>query len=153
MNADPEVMRNFPERLDREASDALAAVVDQRFDELGRGLWAVEVVGVHDFIGFTGLNPMPAGVPGEGGVEVGWRLAVHAWHHGYATEAARAALSYGFDVVGLAEINSITAVVNTPSRRVMERIGMSYAGEFDHPRLAPDSPLCRHVRYVIAADC
>jgi RimJ/RimL family protein N-acetyltransferase len=43
------------------------------------------------------LNPMPDGVPGAEGVEVGWRLTRHAWHHGYATEAARAALTVAFD--------------------------------------------------------
>ena len=151
INADPEVMRYFPAPLDRTASDALAERIDGRFDALGYGLWALEVAESRDFIGFTGLNPMPEGVPGEGGVEVGWRLAAQAWGHGYATEAARAALTFGFDVAGLPETHSITAVANLASQRVMQRIGMTYADEFDHPKLASDSPLRRHVRYTITA--
>ena len=92
----------FPRLLDRAASDALIETASRRrFDEHGFGLWALEVTATGQFIGFTGLNPMPPGVPGAGGMEVGWRLAKHAWHHGYATEAARAALGVAFDGVGL----------------------------------------------------
>ena len=99
----------------------------------------------------TGLNPLPDGLPGGGCLEVGWRLAMSAWGHGFATEAATAALRFGFDALGLAEVNSITALVNSPSRRVMERLGMRPSVEFDHPRLPPGSPLRRHVRYVLTA--
>ena len=87
LNADPETMRFFPQTLDQAASDALADRIEMLFDQEGYGLWALEVARTGEFIGFTGLNPMPDGVPGAGGVEVGWRLARHAWHHGYATEA------------------------------------------------------------------
>jgi RimJ/RimL family protein N-acetyltransferase len=81
-------------------------------------------------------------------VEVGWRLARVAWGKGYATEGARAALSHGFDDVGLAEIVSFTSALNWRSRRVMERVGMSHdaADDFDHPSL-PESPLRPHVLY------
>ena len=147
LTADAEVMRFFPAPLDRAQSDGLAARADALFDVYGYGLWALERLDTGEFIGFTGLAPMPEGIPGAGGVEVGWRLAPAAWGQGFATEAATAALRFGFDTVGLAEVNSITAVVNIRSRRVMERLGMRPAGEFDHPRLSPDSALRRHVRY------
>jgi hypothetical protein len=78
LNADPETMRFFPQTLDRAASDALADRIELRFDQQGYGLWALEVAQTGEFIGFTGLNPMPDGVPGAGDVEVGWRLARHA---------------------------------------------------------------------------
>jgi ribosomal-protein-alanine N-acetyltransferase len=83
-------------------------------------------------------------------VEVGWRLAREAWGHGYATEAARAALDDGFSRVGLAEIVSFTAVSNRRSRAVMERLGLvrDPARDFDHPKLAADHPLRRHVVYA-----
>ena len=148
LNADAEVTRYFPAALTRAKSDDLAARADAMFDLYGYGLWALERRDTGDFIGFTGLAPMPDGIPGAGGVEVGWRLARSAWGHGFATEAATAALRFGFDTLGLAELNSITAVGNIRSRQVMERLGMRLADEFEHPRLPEGSPLRPHVRYL-----
>ncbi|MFD1712950.1 GNAT family N-acetyltransferase [Amnibacterium flavum] len=147
--ADPEVMEFFPAPLDRIAADALADRADAMFDSHGYGLWAVERRDTAEFIGFTGLAPLPAGVPGAGGVEVGWRLARDQWGHGFATEAAGEALSFAFDDVGLDEVGSITAVVNSRSRAVMERIGMRQADLFEHPRIDEGSPLRPHVRYLL----
>ena len=151
LNADPEVMRHFPATQDRATSDALVDRIERRFDEQGFGLWALEVRATGEFIGFAGLNAMPDNVPGAGGQEVGWRLARSAWHHGYATEAGAAALAVGFDGVGLERIWSMTAVSNTPSQAVMQRLGMSRFTYFDHPAVAPSSPLCRHVLYTITS--
>jgi RimJ/RimL family protein N-acetyltransferase len=147
LNADPETMLFFPQTLDREASDRLVDLIEERFDQQGYGLWALEVASTGEFIGFTGLNPMPAGVPGAGGVEVGWRLDRHAWHNGYATEAARAALGVAFDGVGLDEIWSMTAVLNEPSQAVMRRLGLTEVARFDHPRISAGHPLQPHVTY------
>ena len=87
-------------------------------------------------------------------VEVGWRLAREHWRLGYATEAARRALRFGFEEVGLSEIVSITSPMNLASIAVMERLGMSRnpAEDFEHPSLAPDHPLRRHVLYRISRD-
>lgn len=147
LNGDQETMRFFPQTMDRAASDALVDTIESRFEEQGYGLWALEVTGTCEFIGFTGLNPMPDGTPGAGGLEVGWRLAKHAWHHGYATEAAQAALSVAFDGVGLAEIWSMTSVLNVPSIAVMRRIGLSEAARFEHPRVPDGHVLRPHVAY------
>ena len=57
MNADPRVMEWFPSLLTRERSDPVADVIDASLREQGWGLWAVEVPGVAEFIGFAGLNP------------------------------------------------------------------------------------------------
>jgi len=65
LNADPEVMRYFPAPLERAESDQSIDRFDQRFDQQGFGLWALEVLETGEFIGFTGLNPMPDGVPGD----------------------------------------------------------------------------------------
>jgi RimJ/RimL family protein N-acetyltransferase len=138
LNADPETMRFFPRTLDR---------IEMGFDQQGYGLWALEVAQSGEFIGFTGLNPMPDGVPGAGGVEVGWRLARHAWHHGYATEAARAALTVAFDGIGLNEIWSMTAVLNEPSQAVMRRLGLTEVARFSHPRVPAGHPMQPHVTY------
>ena len=151
LNADPEVMRYFPATLDRAASDSLVSIIEARFDYQGFGLWALELPDTAEFIGFTGLNPMPGGVPGEGGMEVGWRLARSAWHQGYATEAAAAALDVAFTGAGLPELWSMTAVLNEPSQAVMCRLGMTRYGYFEHPRIEPGHPLRPHVVYRLVA--
>jgi len=148
MNMDPEVMRYFPSLLTKTESDLLAIRADGLFDEFGYGLWAVEQTDSGAFIGFTGLAPMPDGIPGTGGVEVGWRLARKYWGHGFATEAAQASLMFAFTELKLPEISSITAVVNKRSRAVMERLGMTFTEEFENPKVDRGSHLRPHVRYV-----
>jgi len=147
LNADPEVMRYLPAILTSAESDAMAGRLDAMFPQHGYGLWAVERKDTAEFIGFTGLAPMPAGIPGEGGVEVGWRLARPHWGHGFASEAALASLRFAFDELGLSHVNSITAVTNSRSRSVMERIGMRVADHFEHPRPGLADGLRPHVRY------
>ena len=147
LNADPEVMRYFPAPLDRAASDATVDRIEDLFQRQGFGLWALEVSATGEFIGFTGLNPMPGGVPGAGGMEVGWRLARGAWHQGYASEAAAAAAGVAFRGAGLAELWSMTAVANEPSQAVMQRLGMILHTHFDHPGVAAGHPLRPHVAY------
>ena len=102
-----------------------------------------------EFVGFTGLAVPSFEAPFTPAVEVGWRLARPAWGHGYATEAARASLAYGFGELGLEEVVSFTSVGNARSRAVMERLGMTHdrAGDFQHPLLAPGDPLRPHVLY------
>jgi RimJ/RimL family protein N-acetyltransferase len=151
LNADEEVRRHFVGLLTRQESDASIDRFEAGFDSRGYGLWAVERRDTGEFIGFTGLNPMPAGIPGEGGVEIGWRLAREHWGHGFATEAALESLRFAFDELGLSHVNSITALSNTRSRSVMERIGMRQHGLFEHPAVPAGNPLREHVRYVVGA--
>ena len=145
LNADPVVMEHFPSTMSREASDAFVDFNIRTIDERGWGLWAVDAHGT--FIGFVGLNE-PNFMPG---VEIGWRLARDAWGHGYATEAAQAALAYARDELRLDEVISFTATTNLRSRKVMERIGMTHdpKEDFDHPRV-DDPRLRRHVLYRLA---
>jgi RimJ/RimL family protein N-acetyltransferase len=145
LNADPVVMEHVPSTMSREASDAFVDFNIRTIDERGWGLWAVDAHGT--FIGFVGLNE-PNFMPG---VEIGWRLARDAWGHGYATEAAQAALAYARDELGLDEVISFTATTNLRSRKVMERIGMTHdpKDDFDHPRV-DDPRLRRHVLYRLA---
>lgn len=153
LNADPETMRYFPATLTREESDAFVDRASELIEERGWGLWAVEVVGGAPFVGFVGLNVTRFG-PMEGTVEVGWRLRREHWGNGYATEAAREALRFGFEELGLDEIVSFTSIPNTPSQRVMERIGMTRdpSRDFDHPSIPDGHPLQRHVLYAIDAE-
>lgn len=155
MNADAEVMRYFPSALDRQASDGLADRLDAGFELHGHGRWALERRDTGEFIGFTGIGPMPADVPGSGGMEIGWRVARAHWRQGFALEAATAALDAAFapDAASpLLEVNSITAVINEPSRAVMRRLGMRHVDDFAHPVVPEGSPIRAHVRYLLSRD-
>jgi RimJ/RimL family protein N-acetyltransferase len=149
MNADPRVMEHFPAPLPREESAAAAERIARHFDGHGFGLWAIEVPNVVPFAGFVGLSVPAFTAPFTPCVEVGWRLVHGCWGRGYATEGARAALTFGFETLGLDEIVSFTTSTNTRSIRVMERLGMTHdaSDDFDHPNLPPDHPLRRHVLY------
>ena len=149
LNADPLVMEHFPSALNRAESDAFADRIDVGFIAHGYGLWAVEVPGEAEFIGYVGLALATFEAHFTPAVEVGWRLARDYWGRGFATEAARAAVTDGFDRVGLEEIVSFTVPANERSWRVMERLGMTRdpADDFDHPRLPVGHHLRRHVLY------
>ena len=149
LNADPAVMEFFPSMLSRAESDAMVDRIRQHFDAHGLGLWAVEVPGEAAFIGYVGLVHVPFAAPFTPAVEVGWRIAAAHWGRGYATEAARTALDFGFDRVALGEIVSMTVPANLRSQRVMQKLGMhrTPADDFDHPRLANGHRFRRHVLY------
>jgi len=157
LNADPEVMRHFPATKDAAASRTEAQSCARRFAVDGFGPWAVALEG-GGFVGMIGgarlLRPMPfpgGERPGET-VEIGWRLARDAWGRGIATRGARLALADLFGRCGLPEVVAFTAEANTPSRRVMERLGMRPEGGFAHPALPPGHPLRPHLLYRLRAD-
>jgi len=143
MNAHPIVMEHFPTALSAEESDALVDRIEAHFAEHGYGLWALEVGG--RFIGFTGVSWATWEAGFTPALEVGWRLALPTWGQGYASEAAIAALQHGFRHVD--SIVSFTALTNERSKRVMERIGLRYELDFDHPRVSDQHPLKRHALY------
>jgi len=147
MNADPEVRRYVGPLLTFEQASAWVLNFQDDLDRYGFGFWAVEVRTSGKFIGFTGLGTVDDQMPFTG-IELGWRLARPAWGHGYATEAALAALQYGFDIMGQPEIVAVTMARNLRSQAVMRRIGMTTdpAEDFDDPDV-DESPLRRHVVY------
>jgi ribosomal-protein-alanine N-acetyltransferase len=149
LNADPRVMEFFPSPLTVVESDALADRIDSHFTTNGFGFWALEVPGVVAFAGFVGLSIPRFDAHFMPSVEIGWRVAANYWGQGFATEAARAALEFGFGALALREIVSMTVPANIRSRRVMERIGMvrNAADDFDHPGI--EGALRRHVLYRI----
>jgi RimJ/RimL family protein N-acetyltransferase len=154
LNADPRVAEFLGEPLDRSGSDALVDRIVAHWASDGHGLWAVERAKDGAFLGFAGFAAPSFETVFTPCVEVGWRLATAHWGEGYATEAARAALRFGFEDVGLAEIVSFTTVANVRSRAVMERLGMTRdpADDFDHPKMAEGNPLRPHVLYRLGRD-
>lgn len=152
LNADPRVREYFPGLLSRQESDESVQSMSDHIQRCGWGFWAASLALTGEFIGFIGLQNVYFSAPfnkSAPAVEIGWRLAFNHWGKGYATEGALAALKYGYEILGLEEIVSFTAVANQRSRHVMEKIGMHHnlEDDFDHPKLSEGHPLRRHVLY------
>ena len=146
-------MEYVPSVMTEADTAGMIARIEGHFEEHDFGLWAVEIGVSGEFVGFTGLSTPNFEASFMPAVEVGWRFGKDHWGHGYATEAARAVLGFGFEQAGLDEIVSFTASANVRSTRVMDRIGMTHhaSDDFDHPSLESDSPLRRHVLYRMTA--
>jgi RimJ/RimL family protein N-acetyltransferase len=149
MNADPRVMAFFPSTLTPEETATQIVGGCARLADTGYGFLPVEVVGGPTFAGMVGLLVPRFEAHFTPAVEIAWRLAAAHWGRGYATEAARALLTYGFEELALPEIVSFTTVANLRSRRVMEKLGMRHVAEDDflHPALPDGHPLKPHVLY------
>ena len=152
LNVDPQVMEFFPAVRTRAESDQMVDMCQALIQERGWGFWAAELKATQQFIGFVGLHEPSALLPCSPCVEIGWRLAVPYWGQGLATEAAKAALDFGFQRLGLTEIVSFTAVSNLRSRAVMERLGMQPSGTFEHPQVTKGHPLRLHHLYRLARE-
>lgn len=151
MGLDQHVMQFFPNLLTPQESLNLIQKISSLINKNGWGFWAVELKETHQFIGFIGLHSQPEQFDFSPCVEIGWRLAKDFWKQGYATEGAKAALDYGFNILNLNKIVSFTANINTPSQAVMERIGMQKVKNFDHPKVPLHHHLKAHVLYEITS--
>ena len=152
LNSDPRVMEFFPSPLARSDSDAMANRCQLLMEERGWGFWATESKATRALMGFVGLHIPAPELPFSPCVEVGWRLAFQYWGKGYATEAARAALDVGFELLRLPEIVSFCAIHNVRSRAVMARLGMRASGDFEHPSVPAGNMLRQHCLYRLARE-
>lgn len=151
LNADPRVGEWLGGTLDRAASDAMLDRIAAHLDAHGFGFWAAERKADSRLVGMVGLAVVKAeALPVGPAIEMAWRLIPEVWGQGLATEAAGAVLDWAFAHLPDDEIVAFTAATNLRSQAVMRRIGMVRAADrdFDHPRLAPDHPLRRHVVYA-----
>lgn len=150
MNADPAVMCYFPALQTAEQSNASIDSWLTQFTAQGWSNWAVELLASGEFIGFVGLSVPRRPLPFSPCVEIGWRLKRAAWGQGYATEAAKGCLGFGFDRLDLSQIVSLTTLSNTPSVAVMRRIGMRNThSDFEHPAVPAGHALRLHCLYRI----
>jgi RimJ/RimL family protein N-acetyltransferase len=149
LNADAEVNQYLLGPLTRLESDALVGRIAEHFDREGFGFWAVEAPGVASFIGMVGLSSLSYTSPFTPCVEVGWRIAQRYWGQGFATEAAEAAIEFGFTTLSLTEIVALTVPANTQARAVMSKLGMTRqpSDDFSHPLVPVGHALERHVLY------
>ncbi len=128
INADPQVLRYVGRGspMTRAQSDALIDHIEAQFVERGFGLWAAVDQRDETLLGFIGLlvpTFLPEILPA---VEIGWRLGRWAWGRGYATEGATQVVSFAFEELSLDRIVSIYHPDNQASRRVMDKLGMTF---------------------------
>jgi RimJ/RimL family protein N-acetyltransferase len=118
---------------------AIAVQAAQLADK-GYALWWWRERSCGELVGYVGLSDQV--VEGESAVEVGWSIHPERQGEGLASEAARASVEWGFEVCGMREIISFTTPSNLPSRRVMEKIGMTHTRDIGRAGLP-------HVLYAI----
>lgn len=151
LTGDPRVGYWVANVMDRAKSDATMDRLNAHIAAHGYGLWGVARKTDDKIIGLCGLDPIAEGdLPVGAGVEMAWRLIPEVWRQGLASEAAAAVLGWGLANLDAPEILAFTADTNLASQGVMRRIGMTAdpSRDFDHPRLASDHPLLRHVVYA-----
>jgi RimJ/RimL family protein N-acetyltransferase len=127
LNLDPEVIRYTLDPISdvAHAAKILREVILPQYKHYGHGRWAVFLKDQNEFIGWCGLKYLDE----LNEVDLGYRYMKKYWAKGYATEAAKASLDYGFNVVNLERIVGRALPGNIASIKVLEKCGMSYIGQ------------------------
>ncbi|MEU9702089.1 GNAT family N-acetyltransferase [Streptomyces sp. NPDC047981] len=135
IDADPEVMRWIGDGSVRDLEQTAEDIErwEEEWDDEGFGLFAVELLGSGELIGFAGLS-VPEYLPElRHEVEIGWRLGRQFWGQGYASEAAHAVLEFALQDRGLDRVVAVAHLSNTASENVMRKLGMVPEREIEHP--------------------
>ncbi|MBD2715886.1 GNAT family N-acetyltransferase [Microvirga sp. STR05] len=135
LDSDPEVHRylgNQPVQTLAQSEETIA-FVRRQYQENGIGRWAVELKETGEFLGWAGLKfvrePLNRHVDFY---DVGYRLIRRYWGNGYATEAARASVAYGFNVLRQPVLYATADMQNLASRAVLAKVGFQHLGEFEY---------------------
>lgn len=127
LNAAKGVLQYIPEPIPQTDEEARKVIVDiilpQYANNIGR--WAVHLKSNDEFIGWCGLKWLKE----RDEIDLGYRFKPSTWNNGYATESAKAVLEYGLNKLKLPKIIAHAHIDNTGSQKVLEKIGMQYAGE------------------------
>lgn len=134
MNADKETMRYFEKSLTEDESKAMMERMNKLFADRGYCYFAAESLETGEFIGMIGMGWKTFEAEFTPCVDIGWRLDKRFWNQGFATEGAIRILNYAKER-GIKEVFSIASKSNLASVRVMEKIGLNYLRDFDHPDL------------------
>ncbi|MEW9678150.1 GNAT family N-acetyltransferase [Pseudomonas sp. TE50-2] len=152
VNADPEVRRYYyPAILTPAETRTMLAECDRHLQTHGFGFVAVERRADGALIGGLGLSSTGDEIPGGPHVEIGWILGRSHWRQGYAFEAASACLAHAWSTLGLPQVIGYTSSINTPSRALMQRLGMRSDPQEDFldVTVPEGNPLRPHVLYRI----
>lgn len=134
MNADPEIMKYFEKPLSIEESQAMMERMNRMFDDKGYCYFAVDLLKTGELLGMIGMGWKTFEAEFTPCVDIGWRIRKEFWNKGFTTEGAKRCLDYA-KAIGLQEVLSLASSDNKASIRVMQKIGMEYWLDFDHPDL------------------
>lgn len=148
ISADPKVMQYFPGTYDVAHSQRFIEEMQVHHEDHGYCYFAVDTLASGSFIGFIGLKWITMDIEPHPFTDIGWRLKKSAWGKGYATEGARRCLRYAQDVLALDRVYAIAPAMNLPSISVMNKAGMKFSQEFEHPMLLDNQRLRTCVLYV-----
>lgn len=130
MNSNPEVIRYLGPPQTREETGAWIERQQNAWERHGFGWWAVFEHDTDHLVGAACLQHL--GHLETNPLEIGWRLLPGAQGRGYATEAGQAAMTFGFETIGVSYLTAVTHPENKASARVMERLRMTYVGIQTH---------------------
>lgn len=149
LNSDQEVMEFFPFLPSKKQTAEFIERMQNQFTENGFCYFPVDDLETDRFIGFIGFSLQKFESDFTPCVDIGWRISKNYWGKGLATEGALACLKYGKDYLKLNRIYSMASKINSKSKKVMEKIGMTYVKDFEHPKLRENSRLKKCVLYAI----
>lgn len=132
MDSDPEVHR-YIENCPVTSRDEIIEVVkilNIQYKETGVGRWALERKDSGEVIGWCGLKLIKSMNKHENFYELGYRLKRKHWKKGYTTEACRAIIDYGRNILNLERIYAIIDPENQASRNVLQKLGFVYIENF-----------------------
>jgi [ribosomal protein S5]-alanine N-acetyltransferase len=134
LDSDPEVhtyLGNNPVKILQESREMIIMIRQQYIDH-GIGRWAVIEKKTNNFIGWAGFKLVKEEINGHSDFyDLGYRFIKKYWGKGFATEAAKACIDYGFKKMNLSEIYARTMVDNLNSRKVLEKAELTFVEKFD----------------------
>lgn len=129
------VMRYFPKTLSKEETAAFIVRMQEMQQAHGHCFFATELKDSGILTGFIGLSIQDFKASFTPLKDIGWRLDPQFWRQGYATEGAGRCMEFAQNTLGWTEVYAIAPEINTPSRGVMEKLGMQKLRSFKHPKL------------------
>jgi ribosomal-protein-alanine N-acetyltransferase len=132
LDSDPEVVRYAGDQPQTHIDQARQRIegIRQQYQDLGLGRWAAIRKDTQEFIGWAGLKYIQEINGRTYAYDLGYRFLKKHWGHGYATEAAQAFITHGFDAMQLKSISAYADVRHTASRHVLEKCGLAFTSTF-----------------------
>jgi len=149
LNADQEVMEFFPFLPSEKQTIEFIQRMQKQFSESGFCYFPVDDLESNRFIGFIGLSIQKFDSDFTPCVDIGWRMNKKYWGKGLATEGALECIKFAKNNLQLDRIYSMASKTNSKSIKVMEKIGMTYLKDFEHPKLNKHPTLKKCVLFAI----